>query len=81
MCKALLIAKAIYGVMVWASHDLTAKEKVTLETLNRTGLAMRVGAKRSTPTEKLETPINKEPLSLKARTAAMGRLRKLLGHD
>ena len=79
---AIIIPKAIYGAIVWASHKLSTSERGILDRINRIGLNIRLNTKRSTPTRKLEIITNIAPLDIQAQGGeikAWGRLRKMLG--
>ena len=68
---AVVIPKALYVAIAWASHDLTGKEIAILRRINRIGLNMLTYTKKSTPTLKLEIILNTVPLHIQAKKAAL----------
>ena len=69
--RAIIIPKATYGAVVWASHNLTQREHNLLGQINRIGLNVRTRVKRSTPTKKLEIIMNTLPMDIQAQGSAL----------
>ena len=69
--SSIILPKATYGAVAWASHDLTQKEVNILRRINGIGLNVITNTKKSTPTRKLEIIMNTKPLHLLAQSQAI----------